>query len=86
MAVTIGGIRLNDVHLEPNSETLHADTFKIKSAEYSLIGSTGKILAKQTIGGYQGMVLEPSEATKKALGEFWRSYTNDVQTLLGLLE
>ena len=86
MAVTIAGIRVNDVHLEPNGETLTATGFKIKSAEYSLIGSTGKVLAKQTIGGYQGIVLEPSLATQKALDEFWRSYVNDVQTLLGLLE
>ena len=39
-----------------------------------------------TRGGYLGMVLEPSADTKKALDAFWRSYVNDVQTLLGLLE
>ncbi len=83
MAVTINGIRVNDVHIEPDGE--HGG-YRIKLAEYSLIGSTGKILAKQIIGGYNGMVLEPSHETKKALEVFTKAYVNDVQALLGLLE
>lgn len=83
MAVTISGIRVNDVHIEPNTEQ---GGYRIKSAEYSLISSTGKVLAKQVIGGYGGMALEPSQETKKALDTFTRSYMSDVQTLLGLLE
>lgn len=86
MPVTIDGIRLNDLHLEPNGDALKADSFNIKSAEYSLIGSTGKVLAKQSIGGYQGLALEPSADTKVLLKALWTSYMKDVQTLLGLLE
>jgi hypothetical protein len=81
--ITISGIRVNDVHIEPDAE--HGG-YRIKTSEYSLIGSTGKVLAKQTLGGYQGMTLEPSPATKAALDAFMKSYVGDVQSLLGLLE
>ena len=83
MAVTISGIRINDVHVEPNVEQ---GGYRIKTAEYSLISSTSKVLAKQLLGGYNGMTLDPSPKTKVALEEFMRSYTADVQALLGLLE
>jgi len=82
MAITIRGIRVNDIQIEPHPDGGH----KIKSAEYALISSADKVLAKQTIGGYNGVVLEPSPATKAALDAFTKSYTNDVQALLGLLE
>lgn len=83
MAITISGIRVNDVSIEPDTES---GGYKIKSAEYALISSTGKVLAKQLIGGYNGVKLEASPETKKALDAFTKSYVNDVQALLGLLE
>ncbi len=83
MAITIQGIRLNDIHLEPDNEN---GGFKIKTAEYALISSTGKVLAKQTIGGYNGVVLEPSPQTKVALSAFAKQYSTDVQAILGLIE
>ena len=83
MAITIQGIRVNDIHLEPDVE--HGN-FKIGTAGYALISSTGKVLAKQTIGGYNGLALEASPETRKALDAFTKSYTNDVQAVLGLLE
>lgn len=82
MAITIKGIKINDVHLEPTDN----GGFRIKSAEYSLISSTDKILAKQSLGGYQGMALGPGSETKAALDEFMKAYLKDVQTLLGLSE
>ena len=83
MPITIAGIRVNDIHIEPDPE----QGYKIKTAEYSLIGSTGKVLATQTIGGYNSrIVLEPSFETKKALATFMQSYVHDAQELLGLLE
>ena len=81
MAITIKGIQVDGVHLEHTK-----DGYGVKQAEYSLISSAGKVLAKQVIGGYQGMVMEPSDATKAALDAFTKSYINDVQTLLGLSE
>lgn len=82
MPVTIKGITVNDVHIEPDANGV----YKISTAVYSLIGSTGKVLAKQTIGGYQGMAVVPSKETQAALDAFTKSYINDVQSLLGLLE
>ena len=81
--ITIKGVCVNDVHIEPDDK---GGGYRIKSAEYSLISSKDKVLAKQTIGGYQGIALEPSAATKAALNTFMKSYVNDVQALLGLLE
>ena len=83
MAVTIKGIRVDDVQIEPDTER---GAHRLKQSTYCLIGSTGKVLAKQTLGGYGGMAFEPSPATKSALDAFMASYTNDVQSLLGLLE
>ena len=83
MAITIKGVRVDDIQIEPDKE---AGGYKIKQAQYSLISSVDKVLAKQTIGGYQGTALEPSPETKKALEAFTLSYTKDVQSILGLLE
>lgn len=83
MPITISGIKVNDFHIEPDPER---GGYKIASANYSLISSTGKVLAKQVIGGYQGMALEPSVETKQALEVLTKSYINDVQSILGLLE
>jgi len=83
MPVTIQGIRVTDIHIEADVE--HGG-YTVKTAGYSLISSTGKILAKQMIGGYNAMALEASSATKKALDVFTQSYVNDVQALLGLME
>lgn len=83
MPITISGIKVNDVHIEPN---LEQGGYRIKSAEYSLMSSAGKVLAKQTIGGYNGLVLEPSQNTKRALETFTQSYIDDMQQLLGLME
>lgn len=81
MPITISGIKVNDIHIEPIER---ADGYRIKTAEYSLISSTNKVLAKQIVGGYNGLALEPSQATKDALDVFTKSYVTDVQALLGL--
>ena len=83
MPITIQGIRVSDIVLE---NSLERGTFEIKTAGYALISSTGKVLAKQIVGGYQGMALEPSPATKAALDAFTKSYVADIQDLLGLME
>lgn len=82
MAITISGIRVNGIHIEPTEN----GGYKVTSADYSLISSTGKVLAKQIIGGYQGMAVEVSTETLQALRLFADSYVKDVQTILGLLE
>lgn len=81
MAITIKGIRIETVSLEHNKED---GGYKISSSQYSLISSLDKVLAKQPIGGYGGISLEPSPATLKALSDFISSYQSDVKMVLGL--
>lgn len=83
MAVTIKGIRVDDVQIEPDPER---GAYKLKQSTYCLIGSTGKVLAKQNLGGYGSLPFTASPATQAALDAFMAAYTNDVQSLLGLLE
>ncbi len=82
MAITIKGIKLNSMNLESNPD----GGLKIGTAEYNLISSVDKVLAKQTVGGYGGLTLVPSVTTQQALDTFVRSYTEDITALLGLTE
>ena len=79
MPITIKGIRIESVTI-----TRDDDKQKVAAAEYSLISSADKVLAKQTIGGYSGMAIEPSPATVKALECFMISYRADVLAATGL--
>ena len=83
MAITIKGIRVEDISIQRDSEN---GGYKINSASYSLLSSVDKVLAKQSIGGYGAITLEPSPATVKALQEFSESYRKDVIATLGLEE
>lgn len=78
--ITVKGIRIESLTM---LKTAEGDT-KIETALYSLISSADKVLAKQTIGGYQGMVVEPSAQTVKALNGFMELYKADVRAVLGL--
>ena len=86
MAVTITGIRIDDVQIEPATDNGVAVGHQIKQAKYCLIGSTGKVLAEQYLGGYNGRKFEMSQQSKDALAAFMKVYTNDVQALIGLME
>ncbi len=46
--------------------------------------SADKVLAKQAVGGYQGLEMTPSPATIKALENFKTLFKNDVNMILGL--
>ncbi len=80
MAITIKGIRLENIAIDRDAE------FKISNSSYSLLSSVDKVLAKQTIGGYGGIVLEPSPATVKSLQDFMQAYQSDVVMTLGLVD
>jgi hypothetical protein len=82
MAITIKGIKIETVSLGRDEN----GGYKVNGSEYALISSKDTVLAKQTVGGYGGMVLEPSPATKKALEAFISGYIADVTALLGLSE
>ncbi len=83
MAITIKGIKLNSFQIVRVEES---GDYKIGTAEYSLISSADKVLAKQTIGGYGGLVMEPSMPTKAALDKFIALYVAEVNATLGLTE
>lgn len=81
MAITIKGIRVDNLILERNEENGRVE---IKNAQYSLISSTDHVLAKQSIGSYGGVTLKASPQTLKALDTFMQSYKADVLAVLGL--
>ena len=81
MAITIKGIRIEGVSLKADAEN---GGHKIESAQYALISSADRVLAKQSIGGYNDVKLEPSADTVKLLQQFVESYSRDVKNVLGL--
>lgn len=80
MAITIQGIKITSVHINTDkSEDKEGVT-----SEYVLVSSEGKVLAKQAVGGYQGMQVQPAADTIGALNVFLGLYKRDVNTVLGL--
>ena len=80
MAITIKGIRVEGLDIKKDEN----GGYGITQAEYSLISSADRVLAKQTIGGYNGLKVEPSASTVKALNDFMAAYKDDVRGVLGL--
>lgn len=84
MAITIRGIRLESIGITRDNET---SDYKLGQSVYSLISSADKILAKQSIGGYNSdMTLQPSPETIQLLRQFTESYRRDIILTLGLEE
>lgn len=81
MAIGIKGIRVDSVQVARGEDGQQAIT-----ASYSLISTADKVLAKQAIGGYNGMTIQPSAQTIGALDAFLKLYVADVNTVLGLTE
>lgn len=81
MAITIKGIRIEQVTIDRDVE---GGGHKLSTASYALISSVDKVLAKQSLGGYGDMKLEPSATTVAALRAFMDSYQADVVATLGL--
>lgn len=83
MAITIKGIRLESIHISRDAES--GDS-KLATASYSLMSSADKVLAKQSIGGYQDVPLQPSPETLQLMRKFSDSYARDIVMTLGLEE
>ncbi len=81
MAITIKGIRIKSINIQRSEES---GGMELNSAEYCLISSTDRILAKQSIGGYGGVTVSPSQETLELLSKFTESYQKDVTGVLGL--
>jgi hypothetical protein len=83
MPITLKGIRLESLTAERDDKT---GNLALKSASYSLLSSADKVLAQQTIGGYNNLAITPSAETLKALEAFLSLYKRDITAVLGLEE
>lgn len=88
MPVTLQGIRIDSVsikHGSAESESNPSDPLTMEG-QYSLVSNTGKTLAKQPFNGYQGVKVNPSPETQRALINFVESLQKDVEKQLGFGE
>jgi hypothetical protein len=82
MAITIQGIRVRSITVSRTE-----DGEDKVNAEYELISSVGKVLARQSLTSkpdYGTTVFVPSPQTMKALAEAVAAYVKDAQIHLGL--
>jgi hypothetical protein len=80
MSIGVKGVRLESTSFERDQSE---GGYQISSV-YSLISTTDHVLARQSVGGYQGLKIEPSPGTRKALDAFMQSYKADIEATLGL--
>lgn len=78
--LAIKGIRLESIHVTADKDE---GGYKLSSAEYALISAADKVLAKQSIGGYNDVKIEASPATVQAMNAFVKSYLSDINITLG---
>lgn len=78
--IAIRGIRIKELAIKPGEESGDERV----TCTYQLISTADKVLADQSVGGYNGMKVPFSPATCKAYDEFLRSYRNDINMVLGL--
>lgn len=83
MAITLKGIRLESLNVRRDKES---GSMKLEEAQYALISSADKVLANQSVGGYQGLTVSASPETLSFLDKFIDSYKRDITTVLGLDE
>lgn len=84
MPITIKGIRIETVNLQRQEKS---GTLELKTASYSLLSSSDRVLANQSIGEYGNqLAVVPSATTVGLLNQFIASYRKDVTTVLGLEE
>lgn len=77
--ITIKGIRIEVLNITRDSEGRDVIT-----STYALISSADKVLAKQEVGGYNGLKVQPSASTLKLFGEAIAAYKADINTVIGL--
>jgi len=80
MPITIKGIKITQLTVNIKGDEGDEGI----TSQYALMSSEDKVLAKQDIGGYNGMKLSPSADTIGALNEFLKLYKRDINTVLGL--
>lgn len=75
--IAIKGIKLTSISISLEKEEEIA-------SHYQIISTIDKVLAKQDVGGYNGIKVEKSPATCKALAEFIKCYKKDICDTIGL--
>lgn len=80
-AISIKGIRIDAVDIKLSDNEGGGSGI---SSSYSLLSSADKVLAKQKVGGYGDMRVEPAADTVKAMNDFIKLYKRDVNSVLGL--
>lgn len=78
--IAIRGIRIKELTIKPQDQSGDERI----SCSYQLISTADKVLAEQTVGGYNGMKVPFSGPTVKLFDDFLRSYRNDINMTLGL--
>lgn len=79
--IGIAGIRIESVTFTRKGE--EGDENSI-TANYALISSKDTVLARQAVGGYNGMKITPAADTIGAFNKFMELYKRDVETVLGI--
>lgn len=82
MPIGIQGVRLSKLHIDLNDKT---SGYK-PTGEYEILSTTGKTLAKQSIGGFGGIEVPASIETVRLLNQLCAAYAKDVRTMIGLDE
>lgn len=79
--IGIAGIRIESVTFSRKGEGEEQSTI---TSNYALISTKDTVLARQAVGGYNGMKITPSADTIGAFNKFMELYKRDVETTLGL--
>lgn len=80
MAIGIQGVRLAELTINLNDKS----TSYKPTGSYEILTTAGRVLAKQTIGGYGGIEVPASVETTRALNAFVTLYNKDIASMLGL--
>jgi hypothetical protein len=78
MPITINNVRMTAMSID-------VINLKIQGG-YELIGSTGKVVAKQAFNSYNDIQIEMSRDSKELLQSLIEELTNDIETTIGVTQ
>ena len=80
MPITIKGIRIKSLSITTKPDQGECGV----TSDYELLSSEDRVLASQSVGGYNGLKVQPAADTVGALNAFIKLYKRDINTVLGL--
>lgn len=80
MPITIKGIRISELTIKTKPDEGECGI----TSSYELLSNEDKVLAKQSVGGYNGLEMRPAADTIAKLNDFIKSYKRDVNMTLGI--